>query len=239
MELCCQDRLTCSDAALPTDGANLVLKATELFRRKTGSQHFFNIHLVKRIPIQAGLGGGSSNAASALWGCDQLARTKIPLNILQQWGAEIGSDIPFFFSQGTAYCTGKGESVRPLAALASQAFCIVKPPFGLSTPEVYRRFKSAHASEKELQGDLDRFLAGSLTYFNDLEPPAFELKPELCELKQELLASGFKTVLMSGSGSSFFCMGQGSLPHDPRLKVFPVHFINRAHQQWYSSWEDS
>lgn len=230
-----RDLLTCTDPELPTDDTNLALKATELFRQKTGLKHYFKIHLVKKIPTQAGLGGGSSNAASVLWGCDQLAHTKIALNTLKQWGSEIGSDIPFFFSQGTAYCTGRGESVYHLPALTSRPLWIIKPSCGLSTPEVYRRFRlSTPVSEKILQRDLDEFLAGSMTYFNDLEPPAFEINPGLQQLKKDLLASGFETALMSGSGSSFFCMGQGKLPLDPQLVVIPAQFINRSLDQWYT-----
>lgn len=233
------DELTCTDSLLPIDASNLILKATELFRRKTGLKQGFKIHLIKRIPTQAGLGGGSSNAAAVLWACDQLANTRIPLATFKQWGAEIGSDIPFFFSQGTAYCTGRGESVYHLPALKGRPIWIIKPPMGLSTPEVYRRLNFRDSiSEKMIQGDLDAFLLGSLPYFNDLEKPAFEINPELHQLKVSLLESGFEVVLMSGSGSAFFCFGQGSLPERKDLTIFPVHFMNRTLLDWYSEPSD-
>ena len=108
-----RDLLTCTDPELPTDGANLVLKATELFREKTGLKHFFKIHLIKRIPTQAGLGGGSSNAATVLWGCDQLAQTKIALATLKHWGAEIGSDVPFFLFPRDSLLYRKGRNRLP------------------------------------------------------------------------------------------------------------------------------
>ena len=229
-----EDRLTCSDSRLPTDQSNLVLKATDLFRRKTGLNNHFKIHLIKRIPTQAGLGGGSSNAATVLWACNQLASSDIPLNTLKQWGAEIGSDIPFFLSQGTAYCTGKGESVLHLPSLTSKDLWIIKPAAGLSTPEVYKRFKLDTAvTEQGSQRDLERFLSGSLLPFNDLETPAFEINPALLKLRNELLDSGFETVLMSGSGSSFFCFGEGTVPKDPGLSAYPVRFINRQSTRWY------
>jgi 4-diphosphocytidyl-2-C-methyl-D-erythritol kinase len=229
-----QDLLTCTDPDLVTDSSNLILKATDLFRRKTGLKHAFRIHLIKQIPTQAGLGGGSSNAATTLWACNQLAKTNIPLNTLKQWGLEIGSDIPFFFSQGTAYCTGRGEYVYHLPALATRPLWIIKPSSGLSTAEVYRRlnFKPT-LSEKSLQRDLDAFLSGSLSYFNDLEKPAFEINPELKKLKTSLLESGFEIVLMSGSGSAFFCLGKGTLPPHPDLRIFPAHFMNRSLFDWY------
>lgn len=228
------DILICTDPNLPTDRTNLVLKATELFRQKTGLRQHFKIHLIKRIPTQAGLGGGSSNAATVLWGCNQLAQTKIPLDELKQWGSEIGSDIPFFFSQGRAYCTGRGEIVHNLTSTQSEPFWIIKPSFGISTPDVYRRLRLPSGEAANNGGnDLVDFLQGSLLYFNDLEAPAFEINPDLKKLKEEFLESGFETVLMSGSGSSFFCMGQGKPPHDPQLSVFPVAFTDRAFDRWY------
>jgi 4-diphosphocytidyl-2-C-methyl-D-erythritol kinase len=219
---------------LPIDRSNLILKATELFRRKTGINQGFKIHLIKRIPTQAGLGGGSSNAATTLWACHQLTKISISLNTLKQWGAEIGSDIPFFFSQGTAYCTGRGESVYHLPALAMRPVWIVKPQEGLSTPAVYQRLNFIHSiSEKAIQRDLDAFLLGSLPYFNDLEKPAFEIKPELFHLKTFLLKQGFEVVLMSGSGSAFFCLGQGQIPERSDLTVVLAHYVNRSLFSWY------
>lgn len=234
-----EDVLTCTDSHLPTDASNLVLKSIELFRRKTGSNQAFKVHLIKRIPTQAGLGGGSSNAATMLWACNQLTEANLPLDTLRQWSAEIGSDIPFFFSQGTAYCTGRGECVYHLPALAARPLWIVKPSEGLSTPEVYRRLNfTSLVSEKILQRDLDAFLSGSLSYFNDLEKPAFEIKPELKQLKMRLLEGGFETVLLSGSGSAFFCLGHGTLPTDLDLTIFPAQFLNRSLFSWYPEPKD-
>lgn len=229
-----QDILTCTDPLLSTDASNLILKATHLFRCKTGIQQAFKIHLIKRIPTQAGLGGGSSNAATALWACNQLTKANISLETLKQWGAEIGSDIPFFFSQGTAYCSGRGEQVHHLPALYPRSLWIIKPEEGLATPEVYHRLNfTGSLSEKSVQGDLDAFLSDSLPYFNDLEKPAFEIKPELGQLKMELLERGFEIALMSGSGSAFFCIGKGTLPKHSGLSIFPATFINRPLSSWY------
>lgn len=234
IELNDQDELTCSDPRLPTDKSNLILKATELFRQKLETDQGFKIHLNKRIPVEAGLGGGSSNAATTLWACNQLTNSSVPLDTLKRWGSEIGSDVPFFFSQGTAYCTGRGESVYHLPTLGSRHVLIVKPQEGLSTVGVYRRLNFDHpVPEKVIQRDLDTFLCDALPYFNDLEKPAFEIKPELRELKKELLHFGFEVVLMSGSGSSFFCLGEGKVPHIPGLDIFPAQYINRSLLNWY------
>lgn len=235
VELHDQDELTCTDPSLPTDESNLILKAIQLFRRKTGLKQGFKIHLIKRIPTQAGLGGGSSNAATALWACNQLTNTLLPLNTFKQWGAEIGSDVPFFFSQGTAYCTGRGESVYHLPALGSRSLFIIKPQGGLSTPQVYQHLNFGQAlSEKIVQRDLDAFLSGALPCFNDLEKPAFEIRPELQQLKNRLLNNGFEVVLMSGSGSSFFCLGKGHTLDLDDLSVFPAQYVNRSLLNWYT-----
>lgn len=86
-----------------------IIKALNLFRRKTGIDNYFSIHLDKKVPTGAGLGGGSSNAATALWAANQFSGGVATVRELQEWSSEIGSDIPFFFSQGAAYCTGRGE----------------------------------------------------------------------------------------------------------------------------------
>ena len=186
--------------------------------------------------MQAGLGGGSSNAATALWACNQLTNTEVPIDTLKQWGAEIGSDVPFFFSQGTAHCTGRGEKVYPLPALSPRSLWIIKPQGGLSTPEVYRRLHFGHSlSEKVVQCDLESFLSGTLPYFNDLEKGAFEIRPELQSLKKILIDSGFEVVLMSGSGSSFFCLGQGKVPSQSDLTLFSAEYVNRPLLNWYTS----
>jgi 4-diphosphocytidyl-2-C-methyl-D-erythritol kinase len=222
------DVLTCSDPNLPLDSSNLVLKALQLFRLKTGLDLHLRIHLDKRIPSQAGLGGGSSNAATTLWACNQLSGGIATIKELMEWGAEVGSDVPFFFSLGTAHCTGRGEHVTVLDSLPPTKLWIVKPEFGLSTPEVYHRFRiQAHNQERE-----DTILK-TISYFNDLETSAFEIRPELQILKQNLLSSGFTTVLMSGSGSSLFCLGEGKIP--PSLKAFPAYYLNRSQKNWYST----
>lgn len=232
-------RLTCTSSDLPTDQSNLILKATALFRKKTGLNAFFKMHLEKRIPTQAGLGGGSSNAATALWACNQLTKANIPLQTLQEWGAEIGSDVPFFLSEGTAHCSGRGEVIVPFPGITSQPFWIVKPNEGLSTPEVYRRFKMANTSSMDsidaVENDLQTVQSGFISYFNDLETAAFEVKPEFIELKNLLLKSGFETVLMSGSGSAFFCMGNGKMPTVANASIYSVSFVNRSASDWYKS----
>lgn len=228
-----RDTFTCSDPTLPVDSSNLVLKALQLFRRKTGLNAACRIHLEKKIPHQAGLGGGSGNAATTLWALNQLHKQPAAAQDLFQWAGEIGSDVAFFLSQGTAYCTGRGEVVKPLPPLQPQKLWIVKPPQSTSTPAVYGRLDATKLPQRDPEQALNQFLSGSPSYFNDLEEAAFSVTPELASLKQHLLGQGIPTVLLSGSGSSFFCAGKDSPPQAPGSVVYAAGFANRAADAWY------
>jgi 4-diphosphocytidyl-2-C-methyl-D-erythritol kinase len=227
-----KDLLTCTESSIPTDGRNLVLKAAALFRRKTGLQFGVNVHLEKRIPHQAGLGGGSGNAATTLWALNQLCGRPATTEELMNWSGEIGSDIPFFFSEGSAYCTGRGESVRPVTLPLLPRLWIVKPLEGLSTAAVYGALKLDLLAARDSVEMLAQFLAGGGCYFNDLEEASLSLMPVLRHLKAELIHQGFETVLMTGSGSSFFCIGEVP-PVVPALFIQEVSGIRRLPDQWY------
>jgi len=227
-----KNSLTCSDPALPVDESNLIVKAQRLFQRKTGIMESFAIHLEKRIPVQAGLGGGSSNAASTLWGLNTLSGYPATEQQLCEWGSELGSDVSFFLSSGTAYCTGRGEIVTSLDPLPSQSLNIIKPPKGLSTIEVYKNLNPVTLSQIDPNQIVVSFYQNNPIYINDLESSAFALMPELAILKQKLKNSGYSTVLMSGSGSSLFCFGKGDLQIENH-QVFSTSFTNRITGNWY------
>eukprot|EP00984_Skeletonema_dohrnii_P005659 scaffold1996_cov120-Skeletonema_dohrnii-CCMP3373.AAC.6 len=212
---------------VPTDSSNLVIRALELMREKTGKTSvYFNADLFKRCPAQAGLGGGSANAATAMWGANELMGRPATLEQLIEWSGALGSDITFFLSRGTAYCTGRGEIMTPIdPPLPSGAkLSIVKPNLGLSTPK-----------EGVVNTD-DKY------YINDLEQPAFDCLPELKALKDELLeVEGFDHVMMSGSGTSIFCIGEPTdkdafmKEFDERdgVSVFNAAFISREEGSWF------
>lgn len=228
-----KDCLTCNHVKIPTDASNLILKAADLFRKKTGLQFGLSINLNKIIPIEAGLGGGSSNAATTLWALNQLCKTSISDDTLQKWSSEIGSDIPFFFSLGSAYCTGRGEIVEPTSALPYHQVWIVKPKEGLSTKEVYGHMKTAELVQRD---PLEHLKHSHLTYyhlFNDMEESAFHLCPSLNALKQQLQDAGFDKVLMSGSGTSFFCLGNGHPPQIQDAFIAKASFLHRTPSSWY------
>jgi 4-diphosphocytidyl-2-C-methyl-D-erythritol kinase len=227
------DTLVCSDPTLPTDRSNLVWKAVDLFRKHTGLLSPISIHLEKRIPTEAGLGGGSSNAATMLWTLNQLHNCPASHDQLLAWSAEIGSDISFFLSQGTAYCTGRGEKIEPLPALPQQKFWIVKPPYGLSTPAVYKALAADQLPQRNPSVSLQHWLQGNEDRYNDLEQAAFALSPELASLRKHLLVHGCQDVLLCGSGSSLACFGSVPPPALPGHHLFPVQFINRSAHAWY------
>lgn len=225
------DHFTCTDPSLAVDATNLVVKAIHLFRAQTRITTPLSIHLEKLIPQQAGLGGGSSNAATTLWGLNELCGRPASTAQLAAWGAAIGSDVSFFLSGGTAYCTGRGECVQNLEPLNPLELTIVKPAEGLSTPLVYGKVKADLLPHRNPEQVLEQFKNGIFDYFNDLEEAAFGVMGSLAELKSRLLQSGFSAVLMSGSGSSFFCTGEGKVPSD--LKHYRVRTLNRPSEEWY------
>lgn len=235
LQLADRDHLTTDDPSLPCDASNLIMKALSLFRRKTGLSFHLNMHLKKNIPMQAGLGGGSSNAATLLWGCNQLLGGVVSSEELMKWGGEIGSDVPFFFAEGTAYCRGKGEEVQPLAPLRQRSCWIVKPSQGLSTPSVYAHCKVDQLPLRDPEAALGELMQGRDSFFNDLEQSAFRLSPSLSKMKQELLNIGFSHVTMTGSGTAFFCIGcpQEELK-DKQWYARPVTFCRRITTGWYT-----
>jgi len=229
-----QDSLICTDPSLPCDGTNLIQKAVELFRKKTGLTFGIRIHLEKHIPIQSGLGGGSSNAATTLWGLNVLLGSPATTQQLASWAGEIGSDISFFLSQGSAYCTGRGEIVRDISPLTQIGpLWIVKPQEGLSTPLIFKNlFLERDCSNFDPEALLASF-ASSPNFTNDLEAPAFRVMPSLKTLKETLLEKGFSHATMTGSGTGFFCFG----PKEFQMKevfIRQASFISRPVNAWYA-----
>lgn len=217
---------------VPVDGRNLAIKARDLFRKKTGDKTPFSIALEKVIPIEAGFGGGSSNAATVLFAMNQFTGGHYAEEELSEWSSEIGSDIPFFFSSGIAYCTGRGEKVRSLEPLSKKkSYSLFKPPFGLSTPLVYQNLDLSQCFKEDPEKLLSCFLEGNPIYTNDLEGAAFKASPELKPFKESLL-KGFHTALMTGSGSAFFGV-DGEKSCLPPFFIQSVGPLHRTFGAWY------
>lgn len=202
--------LTCDQPELTTGPDNLVIKAARLLQERTGCKNGASIKLAKRIPWAAGLGGGSSDAASALAGLNELWELGLPKERLAQLGAELGSDVPFFFDAPAALCTGRGELVKPIALAGKLDLVLVMPPQGLSTAEVYRELGSIE-SRTDCQSVLQALAVGNVeklgqSLHNRLQDAAVKLCPQIAELLQRLRGMGAAGCLISGSGSCLFAL---------------------------------
>lgn len=204
LTLAAEDSFTCDDPGVPADASNLVLKALLAYRSVSDSGVKFAIHLSKSVPHGAGLGGGSSDAAAALSALDQFSAKPLGTSRLMEIAATLGSDIPFFLGSPVARATGRGEIIEAAPALPTLPVLLLKPSFGVPTPDAYSRWKEA----KELHGvpyGPQVFPWGELV--NDLERPVFWKHLFLAEMKVWLLGrTEVSGALMSGSGSTMFAV---------------------------------
>jgi 4-diphosphocytidyl-2-C-methyl-D-erythritol kinase len=193
---------------LPEGRENLVLRAVELLRQQAGVDSGATLRLIKRIPIAAGLGGGSSDAAAALVAANEAWGLGRSLRQLAQMSAQLGSDVPFFLAGGAAICRGRGERVEPVAAAGAMHFVVVYPPEGLSTADVYRACRpatcplsAAPVCQALARGDLSQ--TGRLL-FNRLQTAAEKLSPWIGRLQGRLADQDCLGHGMSGSGTAYF-----------------------------------
>ena len=216
--------LTCDDASLPVDGSNLVLKAAAAYVKRRPSAPTGHFHLIKKVPHGAGLGGGSSDAAAALRLLDQASGDPIGLEVLETLAAEVGSDCPFFVRGQAAVMRGRGErlEILPLAAraaLAGRKVVLVKPPFGVPTPEAYAllakagKHRPAAQAEAELAAWIAQPAADPSALGNDLAAPVFAKYLALpVGLESFRRATGVNWQ-MTGSGSACFAFVSDGFDH--------------------------
>jgi 4-diphosphocytidyl-2-C-methyl-D-erythritol kinase len=204
-----QDRGATCGEELPRDATNLVVRALEAVKSRTDSRAGAVVHLAKRIPTQAGMGGGSSDAACALVLANRAWRVGLADEELAEMAAEIGSDVPFFLANRAAICRGRGERVAPVSVCAGLHVVVVKPPVGLSTRQIYG---AVTISGSELKSErLATCLANgtgrkSLTELlnNDLEKPAAAQSPWIETMRRDMADCGCVASQMTGSGSAYF-----------------------------------
>mmetsp|Transcript_4970 Transcript_4970/g.9053 ORF Transcript_4970/g.9053 Transcript_4970/m.9053 type:complete len:359 (-) Transcript_4970:199-1275(-) len=241
-----KDTLSCNMEGVPTDESNLVIKALNLYRSKTGATQRFHISLEKTVPHGAGLGGGSANAATTLFAANRMCGGLASESDLLEWSGEIGSDISVFFSHGAAYCTGRGEVVEDVSPPLplDMPILLVKPPIGLSTPQIFKALDLERRSSADPLQLLKGLAAeGRCTpdlCVNDLEQPAFDTLPELLRLKERLTAEGkYSVVFMTGSGSTIVAVGDDTPPEwlsegdFGELFVSKTRLITRQPGEWY------
>ena len=201
---------------IPTDGRNLAWRAADAFYERTGlNDEGLRIRIVKRIPSQAGLAGGSADAAAVLKGLNALHGNPLRASALLELGAQCGSDVPFCIQGGTARVRGRGERVRTIRLDPVQHYVIVKPPFGISTPMLFQASDRHSPAQRPDANQLLRCLkkgdtagAGPLLC-NVLEPVAVQVHPEIAEIRDALLVCGACGAQMTGSGSAVFGLFPG------------------------------
>ncbi len=210
--------LTCTDPGLPVDGRNLAHRAATSFLQAAGVAGGVRIHLEKKIPLAAGLGGGSGNAAVTLSGLNELFDHPLGPEQLAGLAGSLGSDVPFFLQHQPALATGRGEKLTPcppFPALRGAVFLLVHPGFGISTAWAYQnlaRFPEALNGKPGRAQQLARLLAtaglaeAGARFYNALEAPALEKFPLLAIFQEFLRNHGAAAALMSGSGSTTFAL---------------------------------
>lgn len=199
-------RVQCQAVTLAPGEENIAARAARLLLSEAGIDVGVEIEIEKRIPIAAGLGGGSSNAATVLMGLNELLHCGLGSESLQELGAQLGADVPFFIFQQPAWATGIGTQLQPLPPLPDVAYLLVNPGIAVSTASVYQ---SLQLTKKGELASLPRFsvVTGSdlcAALHNDLESVTLPRYPLLQRIKQQLIAKGALGALMSGSGATVF-----------------------------------
>jgi 4-diphosphocytidyl-2-C-methyl-D-erythritol kinase len=235
--------LTCDDLTLPVDASNLVLKAAHALQHRTGTTRGAAIHLTKRIPSPAGLGGGSSDAATTLRGLNTLWNTQLGEPELLNLAASIGSDVPFFLAGSAAWCRGRGEQVEPLNLGFSLPLLLVCPVVGLSTAAMYQTLQAPPLTVGLLQARSEQAMLGALrmrnleavsqALFNRLQAPAEQCLPlvgKLRELFDRARSLGLCLGgMMSGSGSSYFVICRDQAEAQRLARWTEQHWEGGAH----------
>ena len=229
-------QLSCSEKNLPTDSKNLVHRAATTFLSAAKISGGVKIHLEKKIPLAAGLGGGSGNAATTLLALNELFDQPLSGARLNELAAALGSDIPFFLQNKPALATGRGEKIQPLEpfpALDGKAFLLIHPGFGISTPWAYQnlaRFPEALNGKpgraKELISKLQSndWPAVADGFYNSLEAPALDKFPVLALFQEFLRENGALAALMSGSGSTTFAIVENVAAGESLVEKFKSQF---------------
>jgi 4-diphosphocytidyl-2-C-methyl-D-erythritol kinase len=226
--------MTCDQANLPADETNLCLKAARLLQQEVGCQRGVHMELTKRIPVGAGLGGGSSDAAAVLKGLDRFWELKLDKSELLELAGRLGSDVPFFILGGCCLATGRGEILQEIASPVSGPMVLAIPNVHVSTAWAYKNIEDYPLTLREeliklqvcFSKDLSQGPFKSL-FSNDFEPLVFAHYPVLRQLKENLEQSGAWYASMSGSGSAVYGLYQDE--ETARQALAHVAFTGRTY----------
>jgi 4-diphosphocytidyl-2-C-methyl-D-erythritol kinase len=229
-------QLSCNEPALPVDSSNLVHRAAAKFLEAAKISGGVRIHLEKKIPLAAGLGGGSGNAAVTLLGLNELFGSPLPPPQLHGLAASLGSDVNFFLQAGPALATGRGEKIQPLGdfpAMRGVKILLIHPGFGISTPWAYQALANFPAALNGRPGRAQKLVSRLQTaglaeaaagFYNSLEAPALDKYPVLALYQEFLRENGAVAALMSGSGSTTFALFQEGAPVEAAVEKFKARF---------------
>ena len=232
-------RLACNVGGLSVDHTNLVWRAASAVLDRAQLSVGVDVELYKRVPMGAGLGGGSSDAAATILGLNQSLQLGWSREKMAEVGQALGSDVAFFLFAPSAIVTGRGESVRPVTIEGGRWIVLVKPTFGIETKWAYQELAATRAAVRQLSADhgeldrRDRLTWGQVaaSVENDFEIPVFTKHPQLGEIKRFLLKRGAQFALLSGSGATVFGLFEeestarragAELAQDAELNLFVV-----------------
>lgn len=237
--------MTCSDATLPVEEHNLAYRAAAMFCEACRLPRGITLHLEKKIPVAAGLAGGSSDAAAVLRGLNEMYDCPLTEKELAALGLTLGADVPYCLMLGTVLSEGIGEKLTPLPAAPSCYCLLVKPEAGASTKQIYTNYDTfaaaKHITHPDTKGLLSALSArdypGIVSRLcNVLEPVTSQLVPEISHLKQLLMTLGADGALMSGSGPTVFALfsdketAQHAKAHFQQTPYAPRTFLTSFYQ---------
>ena len=234
-----QITLRCDHAVLPADQSNLVYRAAQLVLDRVDRTVDLSITLAKRIPLGAGLGGGSSDAAATILGLTRLLGLDWSVERMTEIGQQLGSDVPFFFLAPAAYVTGRGERVRSVQVTGTRWIVLVNPGFPVETKWAYQQLSASRPAVRSLSPALHQLGSRSVVDWseiiplaeNDFEAPVFAQHPGLAQIKHQLLTQGAEVALLSGSGATMFGVfpdragaerAAAVFARDPNMKAYAV-----------------
>jgi 4-diphosphocytidyl-2-C-methyl-D-erythritol kinase len=236
--------LTCDDKSIPTGEDNLVYRAASILKKEFKVDKGANIHLEKRIPSPGGLGGGSSDAAITLIGLIKLWQINIDNTQLQAIAQSLGSDVPFFLYGGTALGAGTGTDITPMDDFGDRKMLIVTPPVSVATADAYSLLAAPALTKDDsnriltiCHNEAKKLITEQSELRNDFEDVVFKSEPELARVRNSLLETGADTVLMSGSGASFFALFSNETARQDAFaglkaktgwRVFAVETVSRS-----------
>ncbi len=231
--------LRCDHAVLAADQSNLVYRAAQLVLDQVDRTVDLSITLTKRIPLGAGLGGGSSDAAATILGLSRLLGLGWSVEQMAGVGQQLGSDVPFFFLAPAACVTGRGEQVRPVQVIGTRWIALVNPGFPVETKWAYQQLAGTRTAVRPLSPALQQLGGRSVLDWsdvitlaeNDFEAPVFAQHPVLAQIKHQLLSRGAEVALLSGSGATMFGVfpdqagaerAAAVFARDPTMKAYAV-----------------